>query len=80
MGAKQKGVTRPDHASLSRAALNSAATQTPKAHRMVGGCMMMDRKQLGIHEVIPIFWWDETIPIFWWDSGGIIPSGQGVVK
>jgi hypothetical protein len=42
---KQKGVTRPDHASLSRAALNSDAAQTPKAHQVVGVRVMMDRKQ-----------------------------------
>jgi hypothetical protein len=56
-------------------------TQTPKAHVVVGvQVVMMDRKRLSTHEIIPIFWWDGTVPIFWWDNGGIIPSGQGVVN
>jgi hypothetical protein len=34
---------------------NLAATQTPKAHVVVGVCMVMDRKQLGVHNdgIIP---------------------------
>ncbi len=39
---------------------------------VVGVRVMIDRKRLSVHEIIPIFWWDEIIPIFWWDE--IIPT------
>jgi hypothetical protein len=68
---KQKSVTHMDHAFFHRVLLNSDATQTPKAHMVVGVIVMMDRKTLNVHG---------TVPIFWWDNGGIIPSGMGVVN
>jgi hypothetical protein len=68
------------HASTLVHQLHSDATHVSITHVMVGVIVMMDRERLGIHGIVPVFWWDGIIPIFWWDSDGIIPSGQGVVN
>jgi hypothetical protein len=40
-------------------------------HMVVGVLVMMDYERLSAHG---------TVPVFCWDSGGIIPSGPGVVN
>ena len=68
------------HASYLVHQLHSDATHASMTHMIVGVMVMMDRKPLSVHGIVPIFWWDLIIPIFWWNIGSIIPSGQGVVN